>query len=171
MDIYEQLVHCYLTAVEACAVIPRSEILQSIVVESWTQPPDFLAIDFRKQVIQIIEVIDGWGAAARLGSKLKHQHRGNIEALLAKYVQQEHLDFPIIWRFFARRDDIPRLESNPDFAAFRETGCVDSPESLEDVFDTLKAAIKPKSEMWTGDEGSLKRQVWVAARERGCRAG
>jgi hypothetical protein len=56
MDFYEDVVHFYLTAIEKCAVVPQVEILKSTTGELWSAYPDFLAIDFQKQSIQIIEV-------------------------------------------------------------------------------------------------------------------
>jgi len=137
MDFYEQLVHFYLTAIEKCAVIPQVEILLSTAGESWTAYPNFLAIDFNNQVIQIVELTKGADAVARLGPKLKQEHWRNVEAYIKKFVQGR-LNFPIVWRFVVRQKDIRSLESHPDFVAFTESGGVATAESLEDMFDTLK---------------------------------
>ena len=138
MDFYEQLVHFYFTKIEKCAVIPQVEILLSTAGESWTAYPDFLAIEFNNQVIQIVEVTKGTGAAARLGPKLKQEHRRNVDAYIEKFALHGRLDFSIAWRFVVRQKDIPSLKSHPDFVAFTESGGVATVESLEDVFDTLK---------------------------------
>ena len=121
MDFYEQLVHFYLTAIEKCAVIPQVEILLSTAGESWAAYPNFLAIDFNNQVIQIVELTKGADAVARLGPKLKQEHRRNVEAYIKKFVQGR-LNFPIVWRFVVRQKDIRSLESQPDFVAFTESG-------------------------------------------------
>jgi hypothetical protein len=139
MDFYEQLLHFYLTAIEKCAVIPQVEVLRSPTGESWIAYPDFLALDFNKRLIQIIEVTKGWKAATRFGPKLKQEHRENVESYIKSSTLQGQLkDFSILWRFFVRKADAPKLESHPDLIAYKQSGGNVEIECLEQVFDKLR---------------------------------
>jgi hypothetical protein len=81
-------------------------------------------------VIQIVEVTKGAGAAARLGAKLKQEHRRNAEDYIEQFALHGRLEFPIVWRFVVRQKDIHSLKSHPDFVAFTESGGVATVESL-----------------------------------------
>jgi hypothetical protein len=140
MDIYEQIVELYLTAVEGCAVIPQVPILKSIEGKPWVAYPDFLGIDFDKQCIWIVEVSKSTTreTAINLAAKLQPEHRSNIEHYVKSSTLNNELNFPIYWRFIVRRSNIEVLKSSPAYREYTEKGGQVEPIALEDVFDRIR---------------------------------
>lgn len=96
MDLYEELVHFYLTVVEGCAATPQVPILRSIEDKPWYAYPDFLALDFKHRTIQIVEVSKATapGVGPKLAEKLKPEHRKNVEHYIrAKTLNGQLEDF------------------------------------------------------------------------------
>jgi hypothetical protein len=137
MDFYEDVVNFYLTAIEKCAVIPQVEILRSKTGESWSAYPDFLAVDFQKQEIQIIEVTKAWKIASKLAPKLNARHREHVEDYIRKTTLRNCLSFPIVWRFFVRGEEKTALEAHAEFRAYREGGGDVRVTPLQQVFKEL----------------------------------
>lgn len=104
MDLYEDLVETYLTVVEGCAVIPQVPILKNRKGEDWSAYPDFLALRFRPQEAQIVEVkkSTGWQAVRELIEK-RFAQKEEIEDYILKHTLDQRLDFPFRWRFFIRK--------------------------------------------------------------------
>jgi hypothetical protein len=139
MDLYEQIVEIYLTAVEGCAVIPQVPILQSTKGEPWEAYPDFLAVDFKKRRVSIVEVSKAGSrnVAKKFSDKLQPDYRNNIEQYIKNKTLNNQLDFPIHWRFFVRKQHCQRLESALAFREYIETGGQAEVIPLEDVFDKI----------------------------------
>lgn len=143
MDIYEQIVELYLTAIEGCAVLPQVPILQSIGGKPWEAYPDFLAIDFNKRRISIVEVSKSSSrdTAMNLAAKLQPEHRGNVEHYVKSSTLNNELNFPIHWRFFVRRSNIAVLQSAPAYREYIGKGGQAEAIALEDVFDRIKDSM------------------------------
>ena len=139
MNLYEQLVEVYLTVIERRAVIPQFRVMLDTEGKSWVEGkrvgwsafPDFLAVDFARKEIQIVEVTSSADGAKP--KELVHKMLGNrqtIEDYTRTFVGN---DFPIAWRFFVRHSLANNLE-----AELRTNQIEASVTTLEDVFDALK---------------------------------
>jgi hypothetical protein len=139
LDLYEDLVQLYLTVFEDCAIRPQVPIRKSLTGEDWEAYPDFLAIDFKKRRILIVEVSKAAdrGVAGKFAEKLRsEEYRSNVEHYLRNTTLNNHLnDFMIQWRFFVRRANVSVLESG--IREFIDTGQAEV-TTLEDVFDTIR---------------------------------
>jgi len=141
VDMYEQLVETFLTVIERCAVIPQFPVLfdkqDNIWVEgqpvAWAAYPDFLAIDFVNQQIQVIEVTKSRGTKKTL--QLVDRLVGNRKKV-ERHVREftRNLDFPIVWRFFVRQDLAVKLRSKLKDKGIEPFEVID----LESVFDRLR---------------------------------
>lgn len=146
MNIYEQVVELYLTQIEGCAVMPQLRIEKLPCGLSWKARPDFVAINFQANEIQIVEVTKraartsaDRAAVDRLASKLDPPHRGSVEAAVQEIALANHLhDWPIRWRFFVRESFGALLATHAEFSAYAFERN-ESPEiiTLEHVFATI----------------------------------
>jgi len=143
MDLYEELVHFYLTVVEGCAAIPQVPVLRSIDDEPWYAYPDFLALDFKERSIQIIEVSKATTPSfPKLAEKLKPDHRKNVEHYIrTKTLNGQLPDFSICWRFFVREANIERLRSQQDFRDYENSGGPARITALEKAFDEIRGQM------------------------------
>ncbi len=133
MDFYEALVETYLTVIEKCAVLPQVPILRDARGKPWEAYPDFLALDFKKRQIQIVEVTKAREerAVRRLAKdRLDPGYRGNVENYVKTFTLDSQIDFAVRWRFFVREEHLTALRS--------VTGKEAEAMALEDVFDALK---------------------------------
>ena len=140
MDFYEEIVELYLTAVEGCAVIPQVPILESTTGEPWEAYPDFLAIDFSKREISIVEVTKAGtrDVVKRFSAKLKDQYRNNVEQYIKKKTLNNQLSFTTHWRFFVRRDHVKLLEASTNYREYLEAGGKAEVIALEDILDRIR---------------------------------
>ncbi len=140
MDFYEQLVQTYLTVFEACPVLPQAAILRSTKDEPWEAYLDFLALDFVKRRIQVVEVSKATdpAKASELAAKLRPEYRENVEHYIKGVTLNKHLEFPIHWRFFVRRSNASLLSSAQPFREYIAAGGQAEVTVLEDVFDKVR---------------------------------
>lgn len=137
MDLYEQLVETYLTVIEGCAVIPQVPILKNSSGENWSAYPDFLALNFGKQLAQVVEVNKST-SPQRMANLLRRrfEERLDIEHYIRNHILDQQLKFPFRWRFFIREAHRQAAES-----ILRELGFDAEISFLETVFDALKARM------------------------------
>jgi hypothetical protein len=144
MDLHELLAQMYLTIREGCAVIPQVPIVRSIENKPWDACPDFLAIHFSKQLLEIVEVSkDGSRSKARdLAAKLASDHRSHIEHYVrTATLSHELASFSLGWRFFVRRTNVEGLKSSPISLAYIESGGRLEVTALEEVFDSIRDSM------------------------------
>lgn len=141
MDLYEHLVQTYLTVFDHFAVLPRFPVLfdqqdrprfhETSGRQGWAAYPDFLAIDTRCRLAQIIEANK---------SSYPNQINQLVQRALANRAKVEEYakwflpgGFELHWRFFIRGKLKDRLKTKLD------AGGLDATISpLEEVFDKLK---------------------------------
>jgi len=143
MDLYEEVVHFYLTVIEGCAVTPQVPILRSIEGKEWYAYPDFLALNFKDRLIQIVEVTKATDpkSSLKLAAKLRPDHRDNVEHYIKTVTLDNQLSFEICWRLFVRRENMGRLKSDPDFVTYEKSGGRPKVMALEDVFDAIRVRM------------------------------
>jgi hypothetical protein len=137
MDFYEQLIQIYLTVEEGSFVLPQAKIAPN---ENWQAYPDFLAVNFIRRQIQVIEVSKTTKLKdiRKLAEKLGSKHREIIEKTINDKMIKE-LNFPIHWRFFVRDEEIAkRLEENPFFRQYLKEGGHAEAISLKNVFNRIR---------------------------------
>ncbi|MGD0290276.1 MAG: hypothetical protein ABSC63_11565 [Candidatus Binataceae bacterium] len=138
MDFYEQVIEFYLTAIEGCAVLPQVNVTHSSSGEPWNACPDFLALDFGKKQVQIIEVSKKWDSPTRLALKWHADYRKNIEYFVRNSILRNHLEFELLWRFIVRGPNVEKLKSRSEYRDFIATGGKATVESIEMIFDSIK---------------------------------
>jgi hypothetical protein len=138
MDFYEEVVEFYLTVIEGCAVIPQAPILKNKEGDDWIAFPDFVAINFKEQRIEIIEVTKSvyprpvkW-----LARKLLPDYRTNVESYVTNTTVARQLRLPIHWRFFVRQKQVETLKSQDSFKQFDQS--LVHVDALEGVFDKIR---------------------------------
>jgi hypothetical protein len=144
MDLNELLAQMYLTIREGCEVIPQVPILRSINNEPWEACPDFLAVHFRKQLLEIVEVSkDAARSKARaLAEKLAPDNRKHIEQYVRNATLSHQLDsFSFGWRFFVRRSNVDLLKSLPVSLTYVESGGRLQVTAPEDMFDSIRDSM------------------------------
>jgi hypothetical protein len=142
-DLYEFVVQTHLTG-EGCAVIPQVPILHSVEGKRWEAYPDFLAINFRRKELQIVEVSkDGsLGKARKLAEKLAPEYRNTIEQHIRTITLNGQLDsFGFVWRFFLRKGIAERFKSLGHAQAYVDSGNRLEVMTLEDVFESVKTTM------------------------------
>lgn len=135
MDLYEQLVETYLTVIEECAVIPQVPIRENRKGEKWEAYPDFLALNFSKRMIQVVEVNKSTGAQ-RITNLIQRrfQERADIEHYVQNHTLSRQLNFAALgWRFFIRQGHASVVN-----AMLRDLGFEAEVTYLEAVFDALR---------------------------------
>lgn len=140
MDFYEQIVQAYLTTFERCAVLPQVPILHSVTGQPWEACLDFLALDFSKRRIQIVEVSKATTRSKPkdLAAKLQPSYRENVEQYVKEVTLNKELDYPIHWRFFVRRENADLLKSDQAFLEYTARGGQAEVTELEAVFDKIR---------------------------------
>jgi hypothetical protein len=138
MDFYEGIVEFYLTVVEGCAVIPQAPILKNKEGDDWIAFPDFVAVNFQKQRIEIVEVTKSAypGPVRWVARKLLPLYRENVESYVTNTTVARQLTFPIHWRFFVREAQRKTLESQEAFRQFDKDRV--HVVNLEEVFDKIR---------------------------------
>jgi len=143
MDFYEQLVQIYLTVFEHCFVLPQPPIKLSETEEPvdlflggtrWEKYPDFLALDFSKGRIYIIEVTKSLDQGA-VRDKVKGYDQRSRDRI-RKWIQKSHpgalqvCGGGIDLRFYVRNQEVAdKLQRDHQDVEFR---------SLETVFEAVK---------------------------------
>ena len=135
MDLYEQLVEVYLTVFEGSFVLPQPPVKLGAgdapvgLFEGgsqWDAFPDFIALNFRKGQIQIVEV-SKTTSLAELKGKLEKYRDKHYETWIRQILAPNLAQLPITRRLFVRKTLVDRL------------GSVDSELiPLEQVFDTIR---------------------------------
>jgi hypothetical protein len=141
LDVYEDIVMLYLSAKEGALIRPQVRILrQDPSGGPWEAYPDFLAINFLKPSIEVVEVSKAWDAPKDLASKLTRPHRENVEQGVRELIPGARLDAPIFWRFFVRRERCGALRSRQEYRTFVQERGEEAAEvtPLEDVIDWLR---------------------------------
>lgn len=116
MDFYEELVLSYLTSIKGLMVRPQVPIVltdqNGKVV--WEAYPDFLAVDFEKKQILIVEVSKSWRVVQSISNKLQAEYRIAVEKHIRQILKDELPQFPIHWHFVVRNDVIDALKKSID---------------------------------------------------------
>src|SRR2546426_1159097 len=135
MDFYEELTQMHLTVTEGCFVLPQAPLRQTLDGKDvWVAYPDFVALDFKKKRILVVEVTKGWHVS--LAPKLIPEHRDRAEQLIRQELLNKLLDdWPIAWRFFVRRARMKQLQATVALRQYVEQGGDVQVIALEDVFD------------------------------------
>lgn len=114
MDLYEQLVLAWLTAVKRWFVIPQPSVSKG----TWRARPDFVAVDFVSHRILVIEVTKdaSTGKVRDLAEKLQPAHRLTLEDAVRGSILGGALEsYEMHWLFFLRdKRAVDAWDSNPD---------------------------------------------------------
>ena len=141
MDLYEHLVEEYLTVFDHLAVVPQFPVLfgedwrprfhEAPGRTIWDAYPDFLAIDTRNRLAQIVEVTKSPGPnQVRILAGRALANRARVEEYVRWFTPDSS---QIHWRFFVRRERVDTLKTE------LEAGGLEAAiTSLEDVFDKLR---------------------------------
>ena len=132
MDLYEEIVGFYLNVFEGCFLLPQAPVklgengkpldLDASGVK-WEAYPDFIAIDFRKPRIQIVEVTkirDKKRVKQRIEEKLDASYVANIDHWVRTVLPESVRDLMLTRRFFLRSEVIPEpIDARAEFSSLQ----------------------------------------------------
>lgn len=135
VDLYEQLVEFYLTVFENNFVLPQPPVKlgtndQPIGLfdsgSKWDAWPDFVALDFSRKRIQVVEVTKTLNLA-EVKEKVEKYKDSRYDSWIRQVLPSSFSEFPIIRHFFLRQAVIDKIGSL-------------EPETtpLERVFDAIR---------------------------------
>lgn len=137
MDFYEEGVLFFLTAIEGSVVLPQVPVTVKDAngKSIWEAYPDFLALNFKKRQIQILEVSksNNKDTIKKLVEKADQKYRNIVEKHVREEILKGELDeFLFDWRFFVRKQEVESLKQKID-----KLGCIAEVNSIEAIFESI----------------------------------
>ena len=142
MEFYEELVHFYLTAYRGLAVLPQAEIQKDMNGHSWKADLDFMALDFMKKSIYLVEVSSSTDYPIKICERLAEPNCKNIESYVrAEILRNELQSFTLSWWFFVRRRHADKINKDPLYLKYVESSGRCEVTALQDILDQIKEKL------------------------------
>jgi len=136
MDFYEEAVLFHLTAIRQMLVLPQAAILEhdSGGRETWSAYPDFLALDFKRPGIEVVEVTK-LPTLKKIRGKCDQVYLKKVEQIIREKILRGHLaSFPLNWHFIVRSQMIAKVQAEIDRNSL---GSIVEVSSLEKLLEEI----------------------------------
>ena len=142
MEFYEELVHFYLTAHRKLSVLPQAEIQKDMNGHSWKADLDFMALDFMKKSIYLVEVSSSTQHPTKIFERLAELNYKNIEPYVRTEILRNELpSFTLSWWFFVRDRHSDMIKTQPSYLKYVGFGGRCEVTALQDVLDQIKERL------------------------------
>ncbi len=142
MDFHEQLVHFYLTAYRGLSALPQAAIRKDVNGHPWNADLDFMAVDFTKKNIYLVEVSSSANPPVKIYKRLADLNFKNIEPYVRTEILQNELSsFTLSWWFFVRSRHADKIRKESSYLKYVESGGHCEVTTLQEVLDQIKEKL------------------------------
>ena len=142
MEFYEELVYFYLTAYRGLPVLPQAEIKKDVNGHSWRADLNFMALDFMKKSIYLVEVSSSTQYPTKICERLAELNYKNIEPYVRTEILRKELpSFTLSWWFFVRSRHADQIKREPSYLKYVESEGRCEVTALQDVLDQIKGRL------------------------------
>ncbi len=142
MDFHEELVHFYLTAYRGLSALPQAAIQKDVNGRPWNADLDFMAVDFAKKNIYLVEVSSSTDYPVKICERLVDPNFKNIEPYVRTEILQNELSsFTLSWWFFVRSRHADKIKKESSYLEYVESGGHCEVTALQDVLDQIKEKL------------------------------